>query len=113
MPMHRRIRILLRLLLHEHEREAIVSFRADRLNLGRTHPSLASDQPVESPNGSHGLILRLRIENGAFPDHIVRDDESAWPGELQRPEKIVWIAHLVGVDEDEIEALKAIGMKAW
>src|SRR5262245_25502843 len=49
------------------------------------------------------LVGRILAQRTAAADAVVRDDDGAGTGQLQRPIEVAWVARLVGVDENQIK----------
>src|SRR5260370_1375843 len=53
--------------------------------------------------------IARRIDHCACPYDVVDDDQAAPPCELERPGEVFGSAHLVGVDEYDVERAEALG----
>ena len=51
------------------------------------------------------------VEDRAVADDVVADDQRAGPREPQRPFEVARVVLLVGVDEDQVERTRALGVQ--
>src|SRR5437879_4688987 len=85
------------------EREAVVALAADRLDRGGADTGLGREQLVEATDPLDAGVFARLVDHRASAHDVVRDDQRAATGELQRPPEVLRIARLVGVDENQVE----------
>src|SRR3954465_8129937 len=78
------------LLVHERQREPIVTFAANGLNGRGADALLASEHGIQATNTAHARILARIIDDFAIADDVVYNDESAWCGHLERAFEVAW-----------------------
>ena len=64
---------------------------------------------MQAPGSLDGGIVAVGVDHRAVADDVVGDDQAAGTGQLERPGEVVGRVLLVGVDEDQIERLAALG----
>jgi hypothetical protein len=88
---------------HPRNRKPVIPLRADRLNHRRAYPLIRRHQFVKPPHSLHIRVARLRIDHRPHPHHGIGDNQAPRARQLYRPRKIFGIAHLIRVNENQIE----------
>lgn len=91
--------------LNINEQKPIIPLITHSLQHGPLEPLIPPHILHHLPRAENPRILRRQISQQALPDHIIDDDQGAGAAQLRRPVDVRPVVLLVGVDEDQIEAL--------
>ena len=93
------------------EGKAVVALAADGLHDGGGEAGVGGEQFEVAAGSDDGGVGVVGVGYATVADDVVGEDEGAGTGELESPGKVVGVAGLVGVDEDEVEGFDVLGVK--
>ena len=86
-------------------------FGAYGLEGGGFEAGFGSEFFEEASGALDGWVGVVGVEDGAFANDVVGDDDGARGGEAEGPVEIVGVVGLVGIDEDEVEGWGVFGLE--